>query len=87
MITMMNANAMRETANNFHEDVRKAEQEMAKNFCEGDVASEIEAEANKGAYSVIVGVPSSVSLLMAMDYLENNGYEVERKSGHLLVKW
>ena len=84
---MMNANAMRETANNFHEDVRKAEQEMVKNFCEGDVASEIEAEASKGAYSVIVGVPSGISLLLVMDYLENNGYEVERKSGHLLVKW
>ena len=84
---MMNANAMRETANGFHEDVRKAEQEMAKNFCEGEVATMIETEAKKGAYSVVVSIPSGVGTLLVMDYLENNGYEVERKSGHLLVKW
>ena len=84
---MMNANAMRETANNFHENARKAELERVKNFCETEVATVIETEANKGGYSVVVSIPNGVSLLMAMDYLENNGYEVERKSGHLLVKW
>lgn len=84
---MMNANEMRNIATNFHENAHKAELEKVKNFCEGDAAAEIEAEASKGAYSVILGVPGSISLLMAMDYLENNGYEVERKSGHLLVKW
>jgi hypothetical protein len=84
---MMNANAMRENANNFHENARKAELEKVKNFCEGDVATAIETEANKGGYSVIVSIPSGVSTLLTMDYLENNGYEVERKSGHLLVKW
>ena len=87
MITMMNANAMRETANNFHEDVRKAEQEMAKNFCENEVTAMIETEAKKGGYSVMVSIPSGIGTLLVMDYLENNGYEVERKSGHLLVKW
>ena len=84
---MMNANEMRNITINFHESVRKAEVEKVKNFCEGDVAAEIETEANKGGFSVIVSIPSSVSSLMVMDYLENNGYEVERKSGHLLVKW
>ena len=84
---MMNANAMRETANNFHENARKAELENVKTFCESEVATMIETEANKGAYSVVVSIPSGISLLLTMDYLENNGYEVERKSGHLLVKW
>ena len=65
----------------------QAEQEMAKNFCEGEVATMIETEAKKGAYSVVVSIPSGVGTLLVMDYLENNGYEVERKSGHLLVKW
>ena len=87
MITMMNANAMRENANNFHENARKAEQEKVKNFCENEVAPAIEVEANKGGYSMVMGVPSGVSTLLTMCYLEDNDYEVERKSGHLLVKW